>query len=207
MIGVAVVVGATVVAVVALRGDGVDPPPTAGPGSAVTAPATSDLPTTGHIVDPPTDDPDRLAADQAAAVDRVLSASVASRSKLGRALQRVHGCDGDLTGATRDLRAVGDEREQQLADVATLDLSALPAGDLLRGLLRQALFHSLDADRSYVRWADSLVATSCRNGDGNALAAGDRASKLAGQSKIDFLAVWNPIAAEYGLPSRGREDI
>lgn len=206
MIGVAVVVGATVVAVVALGGDEVDPPAVR-PADPVTAPATSDPPTTGHVSDPPTGDPDQRAADQAAAVDRVLSASVASRSKLARALQRAHGCDGNLTGATRDLRTVGDERERQLAEVATLDLSALPAGERLRGLLRQALVHSLDADRSYVRWVDSLVATSCRNGDDKAREAGDRASGLAGQSKIEFLTAWNPIAAEYGLPSRGREDI
>ena len=201
IMGVAATVGVTVVAAAALSaGDGNDP--VAVPRA--TADPSSVAFTTSAV---PETTPSRVeAVGQARAVDAVLTESVASRRKLSAALQQVYDCD-DVMGATADLRAVGRERESQISRVAGLDLSAIVGGERLRDLLDKALAESLSADQSYVRWAYAVQAGSCPNSGAQHRIAGDAASDRAGNAKTVFLAVWNPVASSYGLPTRTRDEI
>ncbi|MEV0560661.1 hypothetical protein [Dactylosporangium sp. NPDC050588] len=143
---------------------------------------------------------------QAAAVDAVLDASVASRTKLNAAIARVDDCTA-VEQAVADLRAVGTERQAQLDAVAAADLSALPEGEQLRGLLTDALRHSLAADRGFVLWGQAVQAGGC-GGSGRAdYREAQRQSRLAGDAKARFLAVWNPVAARHGLRDRSSAGI
>ncbi|MGI5185768.1 hypothetical protein ACQEVZ_56935 [Dactylosporangium sp. CA-152071] len=147
---------------------------------------------------------------QAAAVDAVLDASVASRTKLNAAIARVDDCTA-VEQAVADLRAVGTERQAQLDAVAAADLSALPEGEQLRGLLTDALRYSLAADRGFVLWGQAVQAGGC-DGGGRADYQADyqeaqRQSRLAGDAKARFLVVWNPVAARHGLPDRSSAGI
>ncbi|MEV4141993.1 hypothetical protein AB0J72_58825 [Dactylosporangium sp. NPDC049742] len=138
---------------------------------------------------------------QAAAVDAVLDASVASRTKLNAAIARVDDCTA-VEQAIADLRAVGTERQAQLDAVAAADLSALAGGEQLRGLLTDALRYSLAADRSFVLWGQAVQAGGCDGGGRSDYQEAQRQSRLAGDAKARFLAVWSPVAAHHGLRER-----
>lgn len=204
VVGVAAVIGTTILTVLTLsNGDGEVPAAarsaTAEP--SVVVPSSPSSP--GPVVT--TVDTTAQAASQAAALDRLLTASGASRQKLIAANGQVSGCRG-LSQALAQLRAVGEERQAQLDELKGLDLSAIPEGERLRDLLGQALTHSLTADGHYVRWAEKVSSGSCSGGDGHRV-DGDDVSRSAGASKTAFLAAWNPVAQRYGLPTRTRDDI
>lgn len=143
---------------------------------------------------------------QAAAVDAVLDASGASRAKLNDAIALVGDCTL-IEKATADLRSVGAERQSQHDSVAAFDLSALPEGEQLRTLLTEALSHSLAADRSFVLWGQAVQDSGCDGGGRGDYQDAQRQSKLAGDTKARFVAVWNPVATRHGLRERSSTDI
>lgn len=152
----------------------------------------------------PTADP----AAQGAALDQLLDRSKRSRDKLTQANDAVFRCS-DLAGAITRLRAVGTERRAERTDLSRLDLSAIPNGDAIRAALDSALAHSLTADGYYVKWAQEKQGNGCRE---TATAkshrvGGDDESQVAGSAKLQFLGLWNPVAAGLGLPTRDRQGI
>ncbi|WIM98795.1 hypothetical protein ACTOB_002409 [Actinoplanes oblitus] len=165
--------------------------------SAATAPATT------RATSPATS-----AREQAAAVDALLTRSVASRKKLNGAIDRVRRCTG-VSGALADMREVGVERTEQISEINAADLSALGNGETLRSSLSTALGHSLDADQHFISWAQPAAAGDC--GDvasrGAAWERGQSSSKLAQAAKKQFLAAWNPVAESYGYRTRTNLDI
>ncbi|AGL19296.1 hypothetical protein [Actinoplanes sp. N902-109] len=218
-LSVALLIAVVAVVVVVVRAnrsaDPVDPPPaaadvttTAGqPDTAPADPATApaDPATTpGRPEGGPTADP----LPPARVVDALLDRSGASRDKLNSAIDRVGRCTG-LSGAVEDMRAVGDERRAQIAELRAADLSALPDGETLRSALITAWQHSLDADAAYLDWAEPALSGGCANTAGRkaAYARGRSASDAAGTAKQAFLAGWNPLAGGLGLTARSRQDI
>ncbi|MFF5076299.1 hypothetical protein ACFY36_04560 [Actinoplanes sp. NPDC000266] len=207
--GISVVVLIALIAGLVLYRNGQDDP-VAGPPpvtQTTTAPATTG--TTDPTTAPPTTatttgDP----LPQARVVDDVLVRSKSSRDKLNSAIDRVGRCTG-LSGALADMRAVGDERRAQIDEVRNADLSAVGNGESIRSTLVTALQHSLDADAAFVEWAAAAVANGCADTTGRkaAYARGLSESEQAGTSKIAFLAVWNPVAGQLGLPTRTRQGI
>ncbi|MFC3742542.1 zinc finger Ran-binding domain-containing protein [Paractinoplanes deccanensis] len=184
--------------------------PVAAPTTQATSVLTTDPATTAPTT-PPTTATTTAAADplpQARVVDDVLNRSKSSRDKLNNAIDRVGRCTG-LSGALADLRAVGDERRAQIAEVKAADLSAVDNGESIRSTLVTALQHSLDADAAFVEWAEAAVDNGCANTTSRkaAYARGLAASDQAGTSKTAFLAVWNPVAGQLGLPARTRQGI
>ena len=170
-------------------------------------------PTTEPTVTAPTTEPTATVEPgdeegQLRAIDALLNRSIASRNKLNRAIDRVNRCT-DLGGALAAMRAVGEEREAQLAALAAADLTAVPGGEELRGELRTALGHSLDADQAYVEWTQLTIDNGCVRTSARTAAyqRGRDASNQAGQAKIAFLARWNPIAQQMGLKTRTRNGI
>ena len=145
---------------------------------------------------------------QAEAIDAVLDRSGASRDKLNRAIGQVSKCSGPA-GALADMQAVGNERRSQIRTVQTADLSALADGETLRTDLVAALQQSLNADQSFMKWAEPAAAGTCastaaRRAD---YARGRSESDRAGTAKQTFLAEWNPVASQLGLPTRSRQGI
>lgn len=216
-LGIVLVIAATVLAVMKLTGGG--------PAGTRTDNAASNGPTvvqdtTAAAPDPPGQSgpatqpnqpgqPNQQAAhSQAVAVDELLKASIGSRRKLNSAIDRVNRCS-DLNGALNDMHAVGDERQAQIASVGSFDLSALPSADQIRGTLQTALRYSLDADRSFVSWAEEAAYNGCQPSSQRTAYYNEamRLSDLAGRSKEQFLAVWNPVAGQVGVGTRSRDDI
>ena len=185
-----------------LRRDNVDSP------AAVQATTATPDPTPTTTDPTPTPSPTVDQLTQAAVIDDLLDRSVASRNKLNQAIDRVNRCT-DLDGALADMRTVGDERRAQLSEAGSADLSALPEGEELRRELSAALQHSLQADEAYVRWTQPTVSGGCAGTPARAAAQRDgrSASDQAGAAKVVFLARWNPIAADLGLPTRSRDKI
>ncbi|MEV4510626.1 hypothetical protein AB0K00_16855 [Dactylosporangium sp. NPDC049525] len=143
---------------------------------------------------------------QAAALDAVLDASGASRAKLNDAIALVEDCTR-IEKAIGDLRDAGTERQAQLDSVAAFDLSALPEGEQLRGLLTEALGHSLAADRSFVLWGQAVQGGGCDGGGRGDYQEAQRRSKLAGDAKARFVGAWNPVAVRHGLRERSATGI
>jgi hypothetical protein len=202
-------IAAVVAAIIVYRGQGV-PPTRVLPGPGPTLPATAEpnqpATVTPESTQPATQGPS--AHDQAVVIDRLLGRSVASRRKLNAAIDLVNRCTA-LGAALARMRDVGNERQQQLDAVGSADVSALPNGDQLRAALGDALRNALAADQAYVSWTAPTVSGGCANTARRrtAFAQGRAASDQAQAAKKNFLAIWNPIAAQYGLAQRSSTDI
>jgi hypothetical protein len=145
---------------------------------------------------------------QAVAIDQLLNASSASRQKLGPALTAVDGC-GDLNGALTTLQQVTTERDGQVKQGQSLAVDQLTSGAALKAALVQALTFSLQADQKFTAWAQAVAAAGCSGHaphDDNYTAA-QSASGSATTNKQQFVALWNPVAATYGLPNRSESTV
>jgi hypothetical protein len=127
-----------------------------------------------------------------------------SRTHLGNAISEVDAC-GDVASALTALRRVARERQSQRERAQGLAVDGLPDGPALQQALVDALTYSGDADDAYAAWAQHAVNVGCgrdRNwSDGNSL------SESAQKAKRDFVRLWNPIAKQFGLPTRTTGDI
>ncbi|WP_433832760.1 hypothetical protein ACQP2E_16960 [Actinoplanes sp. CA-015351] len=201
---------------------GRDPDPVASPqagpvpATTTTDPVPATEPTTTPTTSPPTTSltaspapqPTANPQEQAAVIDAILDRSVASRSKLNKAIQAVGGC-ARLNSALADMREVGDERRQQISEVEAADLSGLAGGETLRSTLTTALGHSLDADQHFVAWAEPAVAGDCTDSSSRSAAwqRGQASSDLAQTAKKQFVAAWNPVATPLGFATRTNKNI
>jgi len=145
---------------------------------------------------------------QAVAIDQLLNASSASRQKLGPALTAVDGC-GDVNGAITTLTQVTTERDGQVKQGQNLAVDQLNGGSQLKSALVQALTFSLQADQKFTAWAQAVAAGGCTGHaphEDNYNAA-QTASASATTNKQQFVALWNPVAATYGLQSRSESTV
>lgn len=144
--------------------------------------------------------------DQAATIDAVLDRSVASRAKLNAAIEKVRRCTG-VPAALADMRAVGEERGKQIADVEAAELSAVGGAAVLKSTLKSALGFALAADQHFVEWAQPAAAGDCADSAARAAAweRGQAASRQAQSAKKQFVAAWNPVAGEFGFDQRSND--
>jgi hypothetical protein len=157
----------------------------------------------GRVAAPPTASASPDARPQAAAINDLLNASAASRTQLGPGLNQVETC-GDLNAASTTLTQIVGQRDAQVRQGQALAVDGIANGAQLRTLLVQALTYSLQADQSFVKWLGNTKAAGC---SGHAThdadyAAAQAASAGATTSKQSFVALWNPVATKYGLPTR-----
>jgi hypothetical protein len=145
---------------------------------------------------------------QALAVDQLLNDSSASRQKLGPALTAVDGC-GDVNSAVTTLQQVTGERDAQVKRGQALAVDQLTSGAQLRAALVQALTFSLQADQKFTAWAQAVAGAGCSGHathDDNYTAA-QTASDSATTNKQQFVGLWNPVAATYGLTTRSESTV
>ena len=164
------------------------------------APATTMPPTTL----PPTTTTSTTLSPQASAQGQALTAllsqSAGSRSQVGSATAAIAAC-GDLAGAQSTLTAAQASRQALLAQLAQLDLSALPQSSALLTALTNAWQSSASSDGAYAQWAADEQGKPCVPNDTAdpsyqaALAADGHAST----GKAQFTSLWNPIATSLGL--------
>ncbi|HTJ33148.1 MAG TPA: hypothetical protein VL738_07950 [Dactylosporangium sp.] len=209
VIVVVLVIASTVIAVVKLRGSNsnASPSPTA-VANTTANPANPVNPTSGPTT-PVVATTTTPAADpkaQAAAVDALLDASISSRTKLNAAIDLVNKCTL-IEKAISDMQTVGNERQSQIDSVGRFDLSAIPEGEQVRSMLKEALGFSLAADRNFVPWGQAEQSSGCSGGGQNYYDEAQRQSKNATDAKNRFLGVWNPVASRYGLRNRSSNDI
>jgi hypothetical protein len=66
-----------------------------------------------------------------------------------------------------------------------------------------ALRDSLDADKEFLTWAQQQLNPGCSpTAQSSAYSAAYNASQQAGASKMAFIQVWDPVAAQYGIQQK-----
>lgn len=112
-------------------------------------------------------------------------------------MDKVQACTS-LPGSVRQIQQVRDQRQTEYNQAKALSTSALQNGAVLKSDLTKALFYSLTADSDYLAWAQQQE-SACQAGSqsGAALTADSQAVNY----KTLFVNMWNPVAAQYGLPA------
>ncbi|MGK5555819.1 hypothetical protein ACSNOI_29790 [Actinomadura kijaniata] len=159
-----------------------------GPGTGAQPQQTSQTPTGDDTGTPPDDTTSTAAsgdaAQQARAVDGLLSEMASTRSQL----QPIAG-DCDRSGLGR----IASQRQAQLDRARSMRFDKLPSGPQMQSALVRALEASVESSRT--RQSEGCPATP--------LPADNRATS----AKQEFIGYWNSVAAEHDLPSRSEGDI
>ncbi|WP_405145072.1 hypothetical protein OG589_44795 [Sphaerisporangium sp. NBC_01403] len=145
---------------------------------------------------------------QAVDINNLLNQSEPSRGKLRHALGQVLRCS-KVSQAISSMHQVTDQRAEQLKHAKELKVDALNSGEELKLALVDALSASYRADEAYLKWAKRYKSHRCSGptvGD-SAYDAGNVASKDATAAKANFVAMWNSIAQQEGLPDRTEDEI
>lgn len=181
----------------------------AGPRRAAISPSNAMRPSSGGVPSQSEDAPSPAGgtdAAQASAVNALLAEHLQSGNRLSGDLTT---CD-EVAASAPEFEQFIRTRQQQLTQARTLQVDRLPAGEDLRQALIDAYQYSLDADRAYLAWAHEVEARDCGSGNApqtgsfhDAMAANDK----AGPAKRHLVALWNPIAVEYGLPTYVWQDV
>jgi hypothetical protein len=162
---------------------GATAPAASAPGSAAASPA----PTTAE---------GRAAANVAS----MLSQSASDRSAIIGAASDIGNCGPSLNADAKVFDDAAASRQAMLGSLSTLTgRDTLPPA--LVGDLTRAWRASMAADQAYAKWANDEVTQGCVRNDTSD--PGYRATvtpdRQATEDKDAFVALWNPLAAGYGL--------
>jgi tRNA A-37 threonylcarbamoyl transferase component Bud32 len=144
-----------------------------------------------------------LASQQAASVNTLLGSSLVSRRALADAVGDVRGC-AHVPLNVGHIERVVNRRSAEYHQAKALSTGALPNGTVVKADLLAALRNSLAADRAYLTWARQQMHSGCTPAGhpDAAYSTAIAADSQAAASKQQFVRVWNPIAAKYGLPQK-----
>jgi hypothetical protein len=147
---------------------------------------------------------DPLEITQATAMNAVLQQSAGTFTQVNAAINQVAQCV-DVDGATAVLANAEQSRSDQAGQAQALEVSALPGGPELQGLLVQSLQASGASDAEYAKWAsESDIGAdgtpTCAPGAPPAPSSQD---EQAGTLKGQFSALWKPIASRLGISTPG----
>jgi hypothetical protein len=176
-----------------------DPDPTDG---------STDTGATGTETDTPSPSATEDPASQADALDNLISQSAASRGQVSSAVADAESC-GSLSSDAGTLQSAADTRSDLSQQAGALTMDAVDGGSQAASLLSTALSLSATADTDYADWATALAGGTCSQGtthDQSAYKNGGTDSAKAQKAKADFIAVWNPIATQYDLPTRTADE-
>lgn len=149
----------------------------------------------------------RLQAQKLAAgrIDQLLELSTAARSAVVAATQGLAHCALPADAAVAGLARVVTLRSRLLDQLEVVDFGPVSHGAQLRSTLAEAWSASLDADRSYLAWAENQdVYGACDIADTDYL-AGNQSSARAVAAKRTFASLWNRYVAG-PLHLSGRSD-
>ena len=143
---------------------------------------------------------------QATALNTLLSQNSGRRSGVADAVKSMTQCS-DLQAARQVFKDAADARAGLVEKLDGLSLDQL-SGDLVSDL-RSAWQNSEEADLSYARVVDDVSGDCSSSAVSGSSAWQDAASASASATaaKQDFVAVWNPIASEYGLNTLAWTDL
>ncbi len=137
----------------------------------------------------------------------LLQQSNGARNLVVMATQTVGGCQEDPRDGIAQIQTAITERDAVIHNLGTVPLVALPNGPQMVAALNSGLQASVEADRHYIDWMTDMVnAGSCPIND-PALQSAATASQQATTAKQTFVALWNPIAAQYNLTQYAEKDL
>jgi hypothetical protein len=130
----------------------------------------------------------------------LLSQSVSDRGTINDAYNDVQSCGPALAQDQATFQQAVTSRQGLLSRLGSMpDAAALPAGMI--SSLTQAWQASITADQDFAAWAQDESASCTPNGSDANLSAASGPDNQATQDKTAFVASWNPVAQQYGLPT------
>jgi hypothetical protein len=140
-------------------------------------------------------------ATEAQAISNLITQSAQDRNLVANAVETELGGCQNLSQGVSDLNQAAADRGQEFQMAQQLAVDALSNGDQLKQDLLDALSASQQADEAFARWGSSLDPNTCvvpapQDSD---FAAGGNASQQATTAKTQFIALWQAVAAQYGL--------
>jgi hypothetical protein len=150
--------------------------------------------------------------DQLSQLLAVIRQSVTARSLVTTAVAQVGTCSMAPDDGVTQLQQAITDRQNAMASMNTLPISAIPNGQSMVSSLGSVLQFSIDADNDFIGWMQDPTSTqNCPTSpasDSDAdYSAGLNASAQAVQAKNQFLGIWNPLAAQFQLPSYTQQDL
>jgi len=153
----------------------------------------------GGSTPPSSQSPQQQAANSLSAL---LAHSVTDRISIVNAVSDVSDCGPSLDQDAQTFQNAATSRQNLLSRLADMhDRSALPSPMLQS--LTSAWQASIQADRDFAQWAQDEASQGCvlnDHSDPNYQAAAGPDNQATTDKKA-FVSSWNPIAAQYGLPS------
>lgn len=199
VLAVLVLGGGALVAILALRSPGQQGPQSnvAAVSTGSTATTTGSTATTAQSSEPSSPTGEEQAAQ---ALSALLAQSAADRSSIVQAVADVTNCGPNLSQDAQVFQEAAASRQNLLTELANLSgQSALPQ-ELLQALTG-AWQASAEADQDFASWAQDETSQGCTTNDQSdtnyqaAVGPDDQATA----DKKEFVGLWNPIAAQYGL--------
>lgn len=145
------------------------------------------------------------AKPQAEALDKLLADSNNSRSAVIGAVEKTKSCT-DLDKAVADLKGAARQRRDLVTRLQGLTVDKLPDHGQLTASLTKAWQASASADDHYAAWAAQAKSKKvCKHGHARTTSQTQQATVQSGEAskaKRQASALWNTIAAKYGLTKR-----
>jgi hypothetical protein len=133
-------------------------------------------------------------------LSKLLAQSVSDRGAINDAYNDVASCGPALSSDQATFRQAVTSRQALLNQLSSMPgAAALPASMI--SSLTQAWTASVKADQDFAAWAADESAGCTPNGSDANLSAATVPDNQATQFKSAFVASWNPIAQQYGLPT------
>lgn len=144
---------------------------------------------------------------QAQALSDLLGTANTSRQAVIGAVGSVKKCE-KLPESQQALTQAAAQRDDLVTKLAALKVDQLPSGAQLADQLQKAWQASAGADREYAGWAgDAVAGCDPAKQDSPHLKAGDSASGTATTAKTQASTLWNAIAAQTGLATKGPTEL
>jgi hypothetical protein len=139
-------------------------------------------------------------------VDALIQQSGVARALLVRGVNDAVGC---RASGVVEINGALQQRQSLLNQLQALDVTVLPQGAQVKAALAQSVQLSIVADHFFLSWAQEPAVAGCTGAavrDSVFLKA-DAASLQTTAVKQQFIALWNPLARQLGLPARAEPDL
>ncbi len=146
---------------------------------------------------------------EATAINTLLMSSVQTRSQFDSdtLTNDVASCL-NVDSAVTQIGDIAAGRASELTQAMDLKVDSIPDGALLKSKLIAALGVSLKIDKDYLAWAKQQASTGCAEGINSVLyQLAVQLDEQATNVKTEFLNLWNPEAAQFGLVQFSRGQI
>ncbi len=138
----------------------------------------------------------------------LLQQSANARTTVVAATQAVTACADPASQISQMQQAI-DLRQGVLNSLGQVQVGSIPNGSTMISDLTTALQASSQADQDFIAWMNDVEGAGCpvpTTSDSNYQAASN-ASSTATTAKDAFVALWNPVAQQFGLTQFAQSDL